>query len=579
MRKPDDFYGFFSEILKEVTHTPGIFPIITSNQWPARSKESRLLANFQSAISALRSHYQTLNEDQENKKILIESAFQTCCDGIIIIDLDSNSILEVNPAACAMHGYSHEEFIGLPISSFVHPDFQPIYRKDNASLLAGELFHSQTTHLHRNGSSLHFNCGLGIFRLSRNNYLLVTLRERRESSERAFNDQLLQKRVESRIHEQTTLLEISQTLSSTLDLDPELILEQLRKIISYSYAALFTIHDSSLMVLAICGIEMSQLPTPIQIKIGGSGTPRIFFNGQQTTRIANIWGEEPEAIFLRSLFNDYSSIFLEGIKSWMWVPLIVKGRMLGGLGIAHEQVGYFSVHHSDLAQTVANQAAITMVNAELYEHAQMYASLQERQRLARNLHDAVNQSLFTANLIAEVLPKQYEKDPYEGKRSLEKLKRLTNGAMAEMRMMMAELRPLSLIDDDLGNLMHLLADAFTGRSNIPVSINIVGKNRLPTDVQIALYRLCQEGLNNIAKHACATKVEISVFSQNNQTRLVISDNGCGFDPANLSPGHYGLRIMEERAESIGAELIINSEKGKGTTLEVIWDENSGRRLE
>jgi signal transduction histidine kinase len=105
-----------------------------------------------------------------------------------------------------------------------------------------------------------------------------------------------------------------------------------------------------------------------------------------------------------------------------------------------------------------------MVNAELYEHAQALAALQERQRLARNLHDAVNQSLFSAGLIAEVLPRLWERDPDEGRRSLEDLRRLTRGAQADMRLLLAELRPSTLTDAELGDLLRLLGNALAGRT-------------------------------------------------------------------------------------------------------------------
>jgi signal transduction histidine kinase len=154
--------------------------------------------------------------------------------------------------------------------------------------------------------------------------------------------------------------------------------------------------------------------------------------------------------------------------SWMWVPLAIKGRMIGAVGVAHAERNFFSPHHADLALTVANQAAITMVNAELYEQAHILASLQERQRLARNLHDAVNQSLFSAGLIAEVLPRLWERDPDEGRRSLDDLRRLTRGAQADMRLLLAELRPSTLTDAELGDLLRLLANALTGRTNIPI---------------------------------------------------------------------------------------------------------------
>jgi signal transduction histidine kinase len=263
-------------------------------------------------------------------------------------------------------------------------------------------------------------------------------------------------------------------------------------------------------------------------------------------------------------------VLLEGMQSWMWVPLAVKNRILGGLGVAHAQPDYFSLHHAALALSVANQAALTMLNAELNEHAQALAVLEERQRLARNLHDAVNQSLFSAGLIAEVLPRIWEKDEAEGKRSLEDLRRLTQGAMAEMRALLAELRPSTLTDADLGDLLRLLGNAFTGRTNVPAKVTVIGEGSLPSEVQVAIYRICQEALNNVVKHAGASQVEISLKHEENAIELSICDNGRGFDPEKTVSGHYGLSMMRERAEAIGARLSISSQPGHGTDLTIRW---------
>jgi two-component system nitrate/nitrite sensor histidine kinase NarX len=212
-----------------------------------------------------------------------------------------------------------------------------------------------------------------------------------------------------------------------------------------------------------------------------------------------------------------------------------------------------------------------MVNAELYQQAQALAALQERQRLAQNLHDAVNQSLFSAGLIAEVLPRLWDRDQDLARQSLEDLRRLTRGAMAEMRALLAELRPSTLIDSDLGDLVRLLGSAFTGRTNIPATVSITGEGILPAEVQVTIYRICQEALNNIAKHAVASLVEINLKYKGRTAELVIRDNGQGFDPKrSSSPGHYGLGMMRERAESVGAQLSITSQPDHGTELVIRW---------
>ncbi len=224
--------------------------------------------------------------------------------------------------------------------------------------------------------------------------------------------------------------------------------------------------------------------------------------------------------------------------------------------------------------TLANQAAITLVNAELFEDAQSLAILQERQRLARNLHDAVNQSLFSAGLIAEVLPDLWEQDQEDARRSLEDLRNLTRGTISEMRMLVAELRPLALIDNNLSDLLHQLADAFTGRTSIRVDVMITGEDILNSDVQVAIYRICQEGLNNIAKHAAASRVKIKLQYSAGRVDMHIQDNGRGFAPDLSVPGHYGLSMMNERAEAVGAKLEIMSRPGKGTVLVFRWQETT-----
>jgi signal transduction histidine kinase len=198
--------------------------------------------------------------------------------------------------------------------------------------------------------------------------------------------------------------------------------------------------------------------------------------------------------------------------------------------------------------------------------------LEERQRLARNLHDAINQSLFSAGLIAEVLPRLWDRDQEEARRSLEDLRRLTRGAMAEMRALLAELRPSTLTDAELGDLLRLLGNAFTGRTNIPTRVTVLGQGVLPADVQVAIYRVCQEALNNVAKHARASMVEIDLKHEGNSIELSIRDDGQGFDPEQTASGHYGLSIMHERADGVGAELSITSRRGHGTELTIRWTE-------
>jgi signal transduction histidine kinase len=295
-----------------------------------------------------------------------------------------------------------------------------------------------------------------------------------------------------------------------------------------------------------------------------------LLNKHLPIRIADVWSDDLHAKFLRSLLVDEAAVLLDGMQSWMWVPLAVQGRLIGIMGVAHEKLNYFTSHHADLTLSVANKAAITMINTELYGQTQALAVLEERQRLAHNLHDAVNQSLFSAGLIAEVLPLLWDEDQEDARRSLDELRLLMRGAQAEMRTLLAELRPSTLTDSNLSDLLHLLGIAFSGRTNVPIAVTATGVFILPAEVQVTFYRVCQEALNNIAKHSKAGQVEIDLKQDGFVIELRIRDDGVGFDTEQTFSGHYGLSMMRERAEAAGLLMTVTSEPGQGTVLTIRW---------
>ena len=520
------------------------------------------------------------------------SIFDAAADGLILSDAETGAVIEANPAACAMHGCTHEAFLGLLPAGFLHPESLHIFSNYIRAIRSGAASDTRVQHVRRDGSTFHAEWHGTAFSYQGRPVHLSAVRD---VSRHVLADQRLNQRVEARTREQSALLEISHVLASTLELQPVLILEQLREIIEYTHAGLFGLTDSALVALAVRGPQQLERAVPFQVRLQGPETLAALFNGHRPIRIADVRSPEPAAEFLRTLLNGTAAALLEGVCAWMWVPLAVKGRIIGGLGVAHAHQDYFTAHHAALALSMADQVAITMVNAELYEQARALSALQERQRLARNLHDAVNQSLFSAGLIAEVLPRLWELDPAEARQSLEDLRRLTRGALAEMRELLAELRPSVLTDSSLGDLLRQLASAFTGRTNVPVRVAIAGEHVLSPGIQVALYRICQEALNNIAKHAGASRVEISLdydagvaqaplslalagvppMIAVDSVELRIRDDGQGFDLAQpAGSGHYGLGMMSERAEAAGARLTATSSPGQGTEISVHWQAES-----
>jgi nitrate/nitrite-specific signal transduction histidine kinase len=263
-------------------------------------------------------------------------------------------------------------------------------------------------------------------------------------------------------------------------------------------------------------------------------------------------------------------------RAKMVFPIKLAGRTIGVLDVEESRTEVFDELDIFNAQTLADQLAIAIENARLYEHAQELATLEERNRLARDLHDAVSQTLFSASLIAEVLPRIWERNQDEGVKRLEEVRQLTRGALAEMRTLLLELRPAALSEAELPHLLTQLGESIRGRARIPVTINVVGQCLLTPDVKVAFYRIAQEALNNIAKHAQAHQVKVDLVCEMDKVTLSIRDDGKGFDTGNIRPESFGVGIMHERAAKIGATISVVSQPGHGTTIAIAWINSPGQ---
>jgi len=259
-----------------------------------------------------------------------------------------------------------------------------------------------------------------------------------------------------------------------------------------------------------------------------------------------------------------------GVEQVIAIPLMSKGRLVGSLNLSTNQSRAYPAEQIALLKSIGQQIGVAMENARLYEQAEQAAITAERSRLARELHDAVTQTLFSANLIADVLPRIWKRNPEEGMQNLEELRQLTRGALAEMRTLLLEMRPESLERSDIKSLLSQLADAFIGRVRVPINLVIQGDCELTHDVKIVFYRVAQEALNNIAKHSGARQVDLELACQPGQMNMIIKDDGLGFDHRTISSDHLGIAIMRERANSIGADLKIESQIGQGTSIELTW---------
>jgi nitrate/nitrite-specific signal transduction histidine kinase len=256
-------------------------------------------------------------------------------------------------------------------------------------------------------------------------------------------------------------------------------------------------------------------------------------------------------------------------------PLRASGRVVGVFFVLAPQPRTFSAADVELLTSIGLQMGVAVENARLLQQVEQTATQEERQRLARELHDAVTQTLFSASLIAEVLPGLWERDEALARKRLADLHALNRGALAEMRTLLLELRPAALVESSLPDLLRQLAAALRGRAQLEAGVSVEGApppGGLAPEVQVALYRIAQEALNNVARHAQASRVEVQVAFGAAGVLLEIADDGRGFEDGAGRPDSFGLSIMHERAAKIGAELQIESNPGQGTRVSVLVPE-------
>lgn len=203
------------------------------------------------------------------------------------------------------------------------------------------------------------------------------------------------------------------------------------------------------------------------------------------------------------------------------------------------------------------------------KQAREEAALNERSRLARELHDAVSQTLFSASIIADSLPDLFNARRELAFERLGDLSDLIRGALAEMRTLLLELRPAAITEADLSVLLKQLAEAVAGRHRIPVGLEAV-ETKLAPDAQLAFYRIAQEALNNAAKHSQAGRIDVQLGRANGEVVMTITDDGCGFELSESAQGRMGLAIMRERAAAVGGKLFIESQSGCGTSVRLRW---------
>jgi PAS domain S-box-containing protein len=484
-------------------------------------KAVRLSGTLQD-VTERRQSEDALRESEQRWRSLTE----TSPDHIVMIDTD----LRIQFANFASPGLRVDDLIGTPLYAWVDEERQADIKAILENVLrTGTPARYETVYHLPDGGKLYYESHV-VARTPGGSDLPVGLTvSARDITER--------RQVEDALHRSRTLLQETQRLAQVGGWELDL--------------------DSSKVVWTEEVYRIHELPTDFEPTLDSA---LAFYHPDDRPMLQQAVGRaaetgEPWDLELR---------FITATGRELWVRAIGKAEIQDGRAVR------LSGTFQDITERKQAEGAL-----------QEAAVAAERTRLARDLHDSVTQALFSAGLVAEVLPQVWQRDPDAALEGLDQLRLLTRGALAEMRTMLLELRPSALTETKLNVLLSQLTEAVCSRTQLEADVDAEPIAALPRDVHITFYRVAQEALHNVVKHAGASRVTVRLraspsptSSQTNtwpgQIALEIIDDGQGFEPRGTEPGQMGLGIMRERVESIGGTLTIETRSGRGTRVWLGW---------
>jgi PAS domain S-box-containing protein len=380
---------------------------------------------------------------------------------------------------------------------------------------------------------------------------------------------LLESSVAERTRELETMLDVSRSVASILELEPlfDTIIAQIRRVIDCNAISIGVVDGDFLNIVAGWRDETGMnSQTAIGLRFPVEALDPF---ARQPVYTPDVRGDDEIAIGFRARVGPLLDTVYAHVCSWMAAPLIARDRLIGVFFVTSVESDHYSQRDIDLAMATANQIAIAVDNARLHEQARRFAALEERQRLARELHDSVVQALFGITLGAQTGLAALERNPAQLGESLRYIRELADVGLTEMRALIFELRPESLAQEGLVRAIEKQAAAIGARHRIDVLTDLCTEPDTPFAVKEALYRIAQEAMHNAIKHAKPTRIELCLARCDRTVTLTVSDDGIGFDTSATFPGHLGLVSMPERARLLGGDLTITSAPNAGTHVRAV----------
>ncbi|MEI6043134.1 MAG: GAF domain-containing protein [Chloroflexota bacterium] len=407
-------------------------------------------------------------------------------------------------------------------------------------------------------------------------YGVTALRSRieREQKEQQLleKEALLERLVAERTTELTTLLELSHQVAATAELAPlaEVVLSQLQRLVHYSGAIFFTYQEERLNFVTAHNPLTPQQIQNLAHTLSQSTILKEMLLAKKWVIIDDLRGTTSAAQAFQALMGVNLTGLYHYARALLFLPLVVKEQVVGMIELVHAEPGYYTARQAELALALGNQAALALENAWLYQKAQSLAVLEERQRLARELHDSTSQILYSIQLGSRTLRTLLERDePELTRQTLDYILTLAKAGLDEMRALIFELRPETLAREGLVGALVKQAAPLETRHGVKVQLELqTSEPEIPLAYKETLYRVAREAIHNAVKHARTEKLRLQLAWDTQELRLEIEDYGKGFDPTGEFPGHLGLQSMRERVKQLGALLTIESKPSLGTLIRV-----------
>lgn len=555
-RSHDQEHFLQAEILKENDE-------LKTRLKSVEAESSRLKAELESQVEKFTQAEYKITVGEERFKNMADNIRE----GLTIIE--NGNLVYINERACQIFGDCPQGNIDQRIRSFaLISEVERLLPVIESLALSGEIPRELQYWIKNNKDEIrciHEHYSLSIIERIQRVFVVTS-----DITEQVENFQNLEHLIDDRTNELSTVLEVSKKIASTLELEPllNLILDQIEAILPYSGAAIFTLDDDQLSVVAY---HVPELSTPAHLMVIPVSKLDIYLPVILEKRVMildDVLGKSPLALACRAAGIEINQTHFLHARSWLGIPLVIRDRVMGLLSLTHGAPGFYSKNHARLAQTITNQVAMAIENARLFEQAQNLATLEERNRIARELHDSVTQLLYGISLYCTATTRTLSGGNYKQvEENLAEIKDNALQALREMRLLILELSPPLLQKEGLVAALKSSLEIIESRTALETEILSDAELRLPRAVEPGLYRIAMEALNNLVRYANAKKVVVQLQIRGNWIFLDIKDNGVGFDPLTArNRGGMGIVSMEQRAKQLGGQLVIESNPGEGTCI-------------